>query len=337
MSSFRIIAFFACLVSLVISSPVQRRENAAPTGPILSADFPDPSIIKIRDTWYSFSTSSGDRNVQVASSRDFRTWTLITENGQIKDALPRLGDWVTTDASGNPMVWAPDVIKRDDGMYVLYYSALNTPRLHCIGHATSYQITGPYTPAPTALICGDTTLSQGGAIDASGLREPDGSRYIAYKIDGNAIGSGGNCGNGDGARSTPIMLQPVAEDGVTFVGPAIKILDRDVADGPLVEAPSIIRLDDGRHALFFSSNCYTSPMYDVSYAISESGVAGPYAKSDAPLLITGMYGLTAPGGASVWNVQGQSGYKMVFHANSNTGRSMWSADLDVSGRKISLI
>lgn len=208
----------------------------------------------------------------------------------------------------------------------MYFSALNTPSagepdsiVHCIGVATSSNPEGPYTSgSDKPLIC---PIAQGGAIDASHFKDDDGSVYMTYKIDGNAIGSGGSCGNTDAPIvPTPIMLQKVAADGFTLQGPPTTILDRDSADGPLVEAPSIAK-KGGQYYLFFSSNCWSSEQYDTSFAIASS-IAGPYTKS-GPLLVTGDNGLTSPGGADV----SADGQHIIFHANFADGRTMYAADL----------
>lgn len=47
--------------------------------------------------------------------------------------------------------------------------------------------------------------------------------------------------------------------------------------------------------LFFSSNCYNTDLYDISYATASS-ISGPYTKAAAPFKVTGDNGLTAPGG-----------------------------------------
>lgn len=95
----------------------------------------------------------------------------------------------------------------------MYYSAAleSSSSYHCIGAAIASSIDGPYTPVGESpcvisststkttlfltftfrLIC---PLSEGGAIDSSGFND-DGTRYIVYKIDGNSIGHGGDCGN----------------------------------------------------------------------------------------------------------------------------------------------
>lgn len=92
-----------------------------------------------------------------------------------------------------------------------------------------------------------------------------------YKVDGNSMGNGGVCGNTvEPIQSTPIMLQRVAGDGVTLLGPPVQLLDREDEDGPLIEAPALVRAPGGWYVLFFSSGCYNSDSYDVGYAIAEN-------------------------------------------------------------------
>jgi hypothetical protein len=62
------------------------------------------------------------------------------------------------------------------------------------------------------------------------------------------------------------------------------------------------KLTDGIHGfrryfLFFSSNCFNTNLYDISYATASS-VKGPYTKASTPFKVTGDNGLTAPGGLS---------------------------------------
>lgn len=158
-----------------------------------------------------------------------------------------------------------------------------------------------------------------------------------YKVDGNSIGHGGNCNNGvDPILPTPIMIQPMQPDGTTPKGPPTQVLDRSVYDGPDIEAPSLVRSGDGTYVLFFSSNCYAGPFYDISYATARS-VTGPYTKSSRPLLVTGQgpQRLFSPGGADVLN----DGTKLVFHAdegNTAQTRQMYTADITISGTEVYL-
>lgn len=306
------------------SSPAPVAKRAFSNGPVITSNFPDPAFINVGGTYYAFATSNGAQNVQIATSPDFDTWTVTGS-----DALPTIPSWSTGG------VWAPDVAQLADGSFVLYFAATSSTNtnMHCVGTATSSTVQGPYTASDTAFAC---PLDQGGAIDPAGFADSDGSLYVVYKVDGNSLGGGGTCGNGDGSYSTPIMLQAVEADGVTPTGTATQILDRDTADGPLIEAPSLV-LVSGTYYLFFSSNCYNGAVYDTSYATA-SAVGGPYAKASSPLLVSGSDGgaLNSPGSATV----GPAGAQMVFHADSVAGdpslRQMWTAGISVSGGVVSI-
>ena len=309
------------------ASPHSKRSVS---GPVIDADFPDPAIIKTGGTWYAFATGTGDRpgiKTQIASSPDFETWTVLDQ-----DALGTLPSWVN---ETSPNVWAPDVIRRKDGKFLMYFAATTTTagedRFHCVGTAVSDSVEGPYdSNSDTPLAC---PTDQGGAIDASGFRDADGARYVLYKIDANALGNGGSCGNTvPPILSTPIMIQRVKQDGFTPVGEAVELITNDEADGPLVEAPAMRKYGD-TYFLFFSSNCYDSDLYDVSYATSASPTGG-FVKTDTPLFVTGDHGLIGPGGADV------RGKHMAFHgyrSEDDLGgpRAMYVATLTVDGDTVS--
>jgi beta-xylosidase len=306
------------LAGLASSSPLQSLGTRATSiDPVISDNFPDPAILQDTDgTWYAFSTNNGGKNVPVASApAPTGPWTVLSN-----DLMPTPGSW-----SNGQNVWAPDV-RKIGVTYGLSYAATDALQTaqHCVGAATSDNILGPYTAQDSPIAC---PLSQGGAIDPSGFTDTDGTHYVVYKIDGNSIGHGGSCGNTvDPIVPTPLMLQQLEADGITPVNDPIELLDRGDADGPLIEAPNLL-LYDGTYFLFFSSNCYSTTLYDVSYATSNS-VTGPFTKSSAPLMVTNNpFEITAPGGATT-TVDGQN---MVFHANCPAGRCMFASAIVMSG------
>ena len=235
---------------------------------VITANFPDQAVTDVDGTWYAFATTSGNVKIQLATSSDFATWTVIE-----KDALGTVISWVST---SNPAIWAPDVVQLTDRSFLMYFSGTtNTAghgRTHCVGTATSDSVEGPYSSnSDTPLAC---QMDHGGAIDASGFRDTDGTLYIVYKIDGNAVGYGGTCGNTvEPIVRTPIMIQLVEANGTTRVGDPIQVLDRDLADGPLIEAPSMMKSSEGTYVLLYSSDCYATSLYDVRYATSKGLLA----------------------------------------------------------------
>lgn len=114
------------------------------------------------------------------------------------------------------------------------------------------------------------------------------------------------------------------------------VLDRSDADGPLVEAPSLVKVN-GVYVLFFSSNCFSGALYDTSYATADN-IKGPYTKAqapDAPLLQTGTpYSqLFSPGGLDV----GPGGVNVVFHADLGTTsdtRQMYAGQISITGKTV---
>ncbi|KIJ40798.1 glycoside hydrolase family 43 protein [Sphaerobolus stellatus SS14] len=287
--------------------------------PVISSDFPDPSILRIGGKRYALLpqlTFGRNYPLSLIIRRGFpddQTWTLTNI-----DALPVLGSWATSGKT-----WAPDVLQRSDGTFVMYYTAPNASSIsHRVGTATSTSPTGPYTPQSTPLACAD---SGGGALDPAGFQGEDGMHWVVYKVDGNALGGGGPCGNDDGSHSTPIHLQRLADDAVTPVGDPVTILDRSEADGPAIQGPSLIKRN-GLYVLSFSSNCVNTLLFDTSYATATS-ISGPYTKAAIPLLVTGQFGLTAPGGADL----ALDGNSMVFHGNVGSGRGMYTAQLSWNG------
>ncbi|KAJ5176678.1 uncharacterized protein N7482_002555 [Penicillium canariense] len=285
-------------------------------------NFPDPGLLNYNGTWYAYGTNPHKHDpesihIPVATSTNFVNWTL--HEGY--DAMPTLGNW---EESVNH--WAPDVIQRDDGKFVLYYSGQtnNFNKHHCIGAAvsTGTDPLGPYIPLNESLAC---PHKHGGAIDPSPFRDADGKLYVVYKGDGNSVGRGGFCGNSiKPLVPVPLILQELESDGITKVGEPEIILNINDTDGPLIEAPNIIRKDDGTYYLFFSSHCFTSLGYNVKYAHAKS-VKGPYTRVNRPLLQTNDFGLEAPGGATL----SHDGTKIVFHADCDGFRCMYAGGVDI--------
>lgn len=310
---------------VLLGSPDLRGRGGA--DPVLDANFADPSIFRDEDgQWYAFATEGNGRRVQAAQAPAAEgPWRLLED----VDLLPRPAAWAT-----GRFTWAPSVSRLDDGTYVMYYSAqlaADKP-FHAVGAATAGSVLGPYTPTEGGPLAGGGggAATGGGAIDPSGFRDDadGGRRYVVYKVDGNSLGAGGPCGGADPPfHPTPIMLQEVSPaDGVTPLGEPTAIFDRTDADGPLVEAPSLLRAPDGRYVLFYSSGCFSDASYRTSYAIARS-VTGPYTRSGRPIMRSGdRLGLTAPGGAAATS----DGDVIVFHADCPQGRCMHVTSVKVN-------
>lgn len=148
------------------------------------------------------------------------------------------------------------------------------------------------------------------------------------------------------------MLQEVGgDDGTTLVGDAVKVLDRDEGDGPLVEAPDLwFEAETQKYVLLFSNHCWSEAGYSVNYAVSDTGIRGEYVKLNGTTgtgegdkggrgLIRTMGGdgfnLTAPGGAASWYDEETGERGIVFHADCEGGfRCMFGAGVRFKNGKL---
>ena len=241
----------------------------------MNRNFPDPCIAQSQPgEWFAFSTESNGINIQMASSPDFETWTF--HDGY--DALPTLPSW----ARQHPLarVWAPDVNPLPNGdEWIMYFAAVGRshPKKHCIGTATAPTIRGPYKANPEPLIC---DLSRGGNIDPNLFHDPVNQKhYLVYKVDGNAIGHGGACGNSKAkVAPTPMYLQELSPDDLTTkIGePTFLVSNLNPEgsfkfDGPNTERPSIA-FRNNTYYLLYNAQCYAELKYRIDYVSCIVGV-----------------------------------------------------------------
>ncbi|MEV5410850.1 family 43 glycosylhydrolase [Thermopolyspora sp. NPDC052614] len=105
-----------------------------PPAAVISTDFPDPDVIRAGSTYYAYSTSSSGRTVPVASAPSATgPWTI---RGDALLTKPK--------RAGQGGFWAPDVSRRADGRYLMYFVAPihddRGPR--CIGAARRQDAAG---------------------------------------------------------------------------------------------------------------------------------------------------------------------------------------------------
>jgi beta-xylosidase len=221
---------------------------AAPTGPtfknpVYRGNFPDPFVLRVGRTFYAYGTNGEHGNVPTLRSRDLVHWR------RGPDALPKLGRWAATGRT-----WAPEVMRRGDRAYVLYYTALSLElSAQCVGRAVASSPAGPFLDrSRRPLVC---QKAEGGSIDPSPFVDEDGARYLLWKNDGNCCG-----------LDTYIYAQRLSDDGLRLVGGPSRLVRQDSSwEGDLVEAPTLWK-ERGRYYLFFSANAYSNGSYAVGYA-----------------------------------------------------------------------
>jgi beta-xylosidase len=250
-------------------------ERLTPRPPEHDRDVPDPFLLNDGVRWVLYSTQVGLTNVPVATTPDLATWSPPT------DALPELPAWAEWGHT-----WAPGALRRPGG-FVLYFTARHRAMgLQCIGASTSRSATGPFTATgPEPLVC---QQDLGGSIDPHPFVDIDGTTYLLWKADGNAIG-----------RTSTLFSQRLRQDGLALEGHATALLSNDAAwEAPLVENPALLRVE-GRYVLLYSGGWWESNGYATGYATCASP-AGPCGKVTTERPLHRSDGEVAgPGGACV--------------------------------------
>jgi beta-xylosidase len=257
-------------------------------------------VLKVGDTYYAYATNGAGKQVQTLTSTDLVHW----KPGP--DALPQVGPW-----GYNGATWAPEVLARDDGSYVLYYTSSG-----CIGRAVAPKPLGPFVDeTKEPLVC---QRVEGGSIDASPFRDEDGTLYLLWKNDGNAVG-----------HTTYIWSQKLSPDGLRLVGRPAQLEHNDaVWEGGVVEGPVLWR-HDGGYVLFYSGNDYANDAYAVGYATCVSP-QGPCEDAPENPILKSACRASGPGHNAIVEVDGQSW--IVYHAwlpgKQGDKRVLWVDRLD---------
>lgn len=256
--------------------------------PVDPRDFPDPFVLNTGQGYVAYATNAGPTNVQVMSSGDLQHWKSEP------DALPKLPSWAVR---GN--TWAPSVLQRD-GVYVLYYT-VREPKANrqAISVATCPQPGGPYVDSSTAPLI--YQVAMGGSIDPSPFIDTDGTAYLLWKADSNAI-----------KQPSTIWIQRISDAGTTLVESPVCLLTYDASwEAPLIEAPSLVARD-GTYYLFYSANWWNTGRYAIGYATAAEAT-GPYTKvtADRPWFASDI-NVAGPGGQE-WFVDRAGQLRMAYH------------------------
>lgn len=239
-----------------------------------AADFPDPHVLRVGERWFAYATQTRDVDVQVMTSTDLRTWT------HLGNALAGLPAWASPGHT-----WSPSVLARPDGSFVLHYATrLRSAGRQAISVAVSNAPSGPFVDASrTPLVF---QAGRGGSIDPDTVVDRDGTAYLVWKSDDNAIG-----------RRSALWICRLSPDGLRLAGRTVRLLRHELVwERPLIEAPSVTRVGDRFH-LLYSAGRWESPAYGVGHAVA-SRPTGPYVVTthDGPWL----GGPSGPGGQSVF-------------------------------------
>ncbi|HWJ91333.1 MAG TPA: family 43 glycosylhydrolase [Flavisolibacter sp.] len=217
---------------------------------VLPGDHPDPSVVKIGDTyWASSTTSNWAPAFPLMFSKDLVHWK---QKGYVFNELPAWADYY---------FWAPE-ITYDNGKVYVYYAAHKKGGNLCIGVASADKPEGPYKDH------GPLMCQEVGSIDAFPMRDENGKLYLIWKEDANSVG-----------RPTSIWAMEMNEERTALVGEKKALFRNDVAwEGNLVEGASIIKHGDYFYAFYAGSGCCgLNCSYGVGIARSKR-LLGPWEK-----------------------------------------------------------
>ncbi|MDC0707707.1 family 43 glycosylhydrolase [Stigmatella sp. ncwal1] len=260
------------------------------TNPVLSGDYPDPSILRVGDTYWATATSSEwAPHFPLLRSTDLLHWDLV---GPVFESEP-------TWSEGN--YWAPE-LATDNGRYFIFYTAKKKGGPLCVAVATASQVSGPYTDRGP-LVCQEL-----GSIDGALIRDENNTLYMVWKEDGNSRG-----------LPTPLWAQPLSEDGTQLIGEKKQILLNDVPwEGQVVEGPYFIKRN-GWFYLFYAGAgcCGRACNYGVGVARSKSLLSG-WEKDPLNPIVKNNESWKCPGhGSVVTDPEGRD--YLLYHAYSTTG------------------
>ena len=259
--------------------------------PLLPGDHPDPTIVRIGNTYWTASTS-GDwaPEFPLYRSTDLRHWTAA---GAV---FPQTPEW----ASGS--FWAPEMVT-DHGRVLVYYVGRKRGGPLCVAVATADRAEGPYTDHGPILCQPD------GSIDPSFVRDEHGQPFLIWKEDGSSEG-----------KLTPIWAQPLSSDLIHLTGDKTQLLVNDPAswEGEVVEGPYIFR-HAGRFYLFYAGNacCGTSCNYAEGVARAER-LFGPWEKDPANPIIRPNASWKCPGHGTAVETSAGKDY-FLYHAYPAAG------------------
>lgn len=257
--------------------------------PVYTGDFPDPYVLRVGLTYYGYATQAGTTNVQLLRSSDLVVWE---PRG---DALPALPSWAQAG-----WTWAPAPLPRGDG-YLLYYT-VREPRSgrQAISVARSAHPEGPFVDSRTEPLI--FQVDRGGSIDPSPFVDHDGSAYLLWKSDDNALN-----------QPSSLWCQRLTRDGLRLSGAPAELLRRDRAwEWPLIEAPAMVR-SHRTYYLFYSANWWESANYAIGYATGSTPL-GPFDKvtRDGPWVTS--RGQAAGTGGQAFFTDADGNLRMAYHA-----------------------
>lgn len=235
----------------------QSQKNEQPQAlinPVLPGDRPDPTVVKIGDTYWASATSNEWSPLfPIFKSEDLLNWELVTY--VFPEGAP---DWAVNN------FWAPELAydEKQNKVYAYYTARDKQSKRLSVAVASADNPEGPYHDH------GPLVAQELGSIDAYEVRDKDGTLYLLWKEDGNSKG-----------QPTPIWAQQINEDRRELLGKKHELFRNDADwEGNLVEGVSVFSRGEYFYATYSAGACCeTTCNYKTGVARAKN-LLGPWEK-----------------------------------------------------------
>ena len=254
-NDFRIRLVVVAMAAIALASC---RQTTFFENPVMMADVPDPTVIRVGTTYYAAGTSGNSKWVYpIFSSVDLVNWKA---EGHV------FNDWPEWTAGS---FWAPELIQIGDRFYC-YYTARdkNNHNISCIGVAVADSPTGPYEDHGPLVTWGNE------AIDSYVFQDTDGQLYITWKAYGLTP-----------SRPIELLASRLSADGLRLEGEPFSLL-ADMEDIGM-EGQCIFRSGEYYYLLYAARDC-CSPRSDYEVRVARAtSFRGPYEKYEGNPILRG--------------------------------------------------
>jgi xylan 1,4-beta-xylosidase len=256
---------------------------------VLPGDYPDPSVVKIGDTyWASATTSNWAPAYPLLKSKDLVNWQTT---GHVFKQKPQWADYY---------FWAPE-ITYDNGKVYVYYTAHKKDGNLCIAVASADRPEGPYKDH------GPLMCQEVGSIDAFPMRDEKGKLYMIWKEDGNSVG-----------KPTPIWIMEMNEERTALIGEKKELFrNTEQWEANLVEGVSMMRHGDYFYAFYAAAGCCGNGCTYASGVARAKSLLGPWEKYEKNPILTSTEQWKCPGHGTPIEKDGK--HYFLYHAYDQEG------------------
>ena len=265
--------------------------------PIIPGDHPDPTILRVGDTFWA-SATSGEWSPQfpLFRSTDLANWVLT---GSVFPVQP-------TWAEG--CFWAPELVFDEESeRYFIWYVGKKRGGPLCIAVATAAAAEGPYVDH------GPLVCELDGSIDPCFARDEEGAPYLIWKEDGNAV-----------RQPTPIWAQPLSADMLQLRGEKTMLIVNDQSwEEGVVEGPYILRRPGWFYMFYAGNSCCGKECKYAEGVARAKRLLGPWEKFPDNPLIGANDRWRCPGHGTAVHTRGTKGEPahdyLLYHAYPSEG------------------